>query len=77
MSLASGSPVSVGTEALVEVSAVEVDQVVAALDDLVRDDKKGPFRLGPICLAGIEAVHALAIDRIEVRHFLLERSNIR
>src|SRR6202166_5430708 len=73
---AGGSPVSVGPEALVEVSAVIVDQVVRAIHDLFSDEQRRAIRLRSIGFAWIEAVHALVIYRIDVRDFLFERSDV-
>ena len=69
-------PVAVGAQIFVEVPAVEVDQVVAALDDLLRHRVERPLRLRPIRLAGVEAVHALAVDGIDVGDLLLERRRV-
>jgi hypothetical protein len=62
----------VGTEALVEVSAVIVDQVVRAIHDVFGDEEGRAIRLRSIGFAGIEAIHALVIYRIDVRDFLFE-----
>src|SRR5258708_5992717 len=73
---ARGSPVSVGPEALVEVAAVIVDQVVRAIHDLFGDEEGSAVRLRSIGFAWVEAVHALVIYRIDVRDLLFERSNV-
>ncbi len=53
-----------------------VDQVVAAIDDLFGDEVGGAIGLRAIGFAGIEAVHALVVHRIDVRDFLFEGSNV-
>jgi hypothetical protein len=63
-------------EALVEVAAVIVDQVVRAIHDLFGDEEGSAVRLRSIGFAWVEAVHALVIYRIDVRDLLFERSNV-
>src|SRR6266851_1860643 len=69
---AGGPPVSVGAEALVEVAAVVVDEVVAAVDDFPGDEVGGTLGLRAVGFAGVETVHAFVVDGIDVRDFLLE-----
>src|SRR5208283_73843 len=71
-----GPPVGVGAEALVEVTAVIVNQVIATIDDLFGDEEGSAIGLRSIGFAGIEAVHALVINRIDVRDFLFEGSDV-
>jgi len=69
-------PVRVWPQILVDIAAVVIHQVVAALDNLFCDRIRNALRLRAIRLAGIKAVHALAVHRIHVRHFLLKGRNI-
>src|SRR5262249_34390495 len=73
---ASRSPIRVRTEALVEVAAVIVDQVVTSVDNLLGDQKRRTVGLCPIFLPRIEAIHALVIDRINVWDLLFEGLNV-
>jgi len=61
-----GPPVSVGAEALVEVAAVVVDEVVTVVDDFLGDEVGGALRLRAVGFAGVEAVHAFVVHRIDV-----------
>src|SRR5260370_358869 len=72
---AGGSPVGVRAETLVEVAAVVVDEVVAAVDDFLGDEGGGAVGLRAVGFAGIETVHALVVDGIDVRDFLFEGLN--
>ncbi len=65
-----------GAEALVEVAAVVVDEVVAAVDDFLGDEVGGTVGLRAVRFAGVEAVHAFVVHRIDVGDFLLERLNV-
>ena len=69
-------PVAVRSQILVEVSAVEVDDDVGRRHDLARDERQRTLGLGPARIARIIAVHALPIDRIEMRRHLLERLDV-
>ena len=71
-----GRPVGVGAEALVEVAAVVVDEVVAAVDDFLGDEEGGAVGLRAVGFAGIEAVHAFVVDGIDVRDFQLEGRDV-
>ena len=51
---------------------MEVDQVVAFLHYFFRDQPRCSVSLRPIGIARIKAVHALAVNRIHMRHFLLK-----
>ena len=62
--VANGSPVGVRAEALVQITAVVVDQIITSIDDLLGDKKGRTFRLRPIGLPRVEAVHAFVIDRV-------------
>ncbi len=73
---AGGAPVGVGAKALVEVAAVVVDEVVAAVDDFLGDEVGGALGLRAVGFAGVEAVHALVVDRIDMGNFLLEGLNV-
>src|SRR5467141_495865 len=73
---AGGSPVGVGGEALVEVAAMVVDEVIAAVDDFPGDEERSSLGLRAVGFAGIEAVHALVVDGIDVGNFLLEGLDI-
>src|SRR6267378_4307685 len=70
------APVGVGAEAFVKVAAVVVDEEVAAIDDLFGDEEGGALGLRAIGFAGVEAVHALVVDGIDVGDFLLEGGNV-
>jgi hypothetical protein len=63
--LASRCPVRVRAEALVEIAAVVVDKIITSIDDLFGDKKGCTFSLRPIGFPRVEAVHALAIDRVD------------
>jgi hypothetical protein len=73
---ASGCPVRVGAKALVEISAVVVDKIITSIDDLFSDKKGRTFSLRPIGLPRVEAVHALAIDRVNMGNLLFEGLNV-
>src|SRR5882672_3484151 len=73
---AGGSPVGVGAEALVEVAAMVVNEVIAAVDDFLGDEERSALGLRAVGFAGIEAVHALVVDGIDVGNFLLEGLDI-
>src|SRR5713226_9509050 len=73
---AGGAPVGVRAEALVEVAAVVVDEVVAAVDDFLGDEVRGALGLGAVGFAGIKAVHAFVVDGIDVGNFLFERLDV-
>jgi hypothetical protein len=62
--------------AFVEVAAMEVDKVIAAVDNFLGDEEGGTLGLRAIFLARIKAVHAFLVDRVDVRNFLLERGEI-
>ena len=51
---------------------MQIDQMIALLDHLFGDQVGRALSLRAVHLAGIEPIHALFIDRIEVRYFLLE-----
>ena len=53
-----------------------VDQVIAALDYLFGDLRRNTFRLGPVRISRVEAIHAFSVDRVHVRNLLLKRGNI-
>jgi hypothetical protein len=55
---------------------MQVDQVIALLDDLFGNQIRSAVGLGPVHLARIKAVHALLINRIYVGNFLFERLNV-
>jgi hypothetical protein len=76
LGFAGGSPVGVWAEALVQVAAVVVDQVVAAINHLSRDQERSPLGLRAVGLAGVEAIHAFAVDRIDVRNLLKEGRDV-
>ena len=69
-------PVRVRPQVLVDVAAVEVDEVIAPLDDLRGDGVRGPLGLRAIRTPGIHAIHVLAVHRVEVRHDLRERRHV-
>ena len=69
-------PVGVRTQALVEVAAVQIDQVVAFLDNFFCDQPGGPFGLCTVCIARIKTIHALPICGIHMRYFLFEGTEI-
>src|SRR5580692_7610493 len=74
--LASGCPVRVRAEALVEIAAVVVDKIITSIDDLLGDKKGSTFSLRPIGFPRVEAVHALVIDGVNMRDLLFERLNV-
>src|SRR6266481_7500033 len=73
---AGGAPVGVGTVAFVEVAAVVVDEIVAAVDNFFGDEVGGALGLRAVSFAGIKTVHAFVVDGIDVRDFLLEGLNV-
>src|SRR5258708_2082728 len=73
---AGGPPESVGRKGFVEFTAVVVDEIVAAVDDFLGDEVGGAFGLCAVGFAGVEAVHAFVVHRIDVRDFLLEGLNV-
>ncbi len=66
------SPIAVGSQAFIDVAAVQVDQMIASLDNLLRDEIGSAFCLRAVPATGIEAIHVFAIDGIEVSDLLLE-----
>src|SRR5437660_11810 len=74
--VASGAPISVGAEALVEVAAMVVDEVVAAVDDFLGDEVGGALGLRAVGFAGVKTVHAFIVDGIDVGDFLFEGLNV-
>ena len=74
--LAGGCPVRVWNEALVEIAPVVIDQIVTSVDDLFGDNEGRPFSLRPISFPGVEAIHALVIDGVNVRDLLFEGLNV-
>jgi len=74
--LASRCPVRVRAEALVEIAAVVIDKIITSVDDLFGDKEGRTFSLGPIGLPGVEAIHALVIDGVNVRDLLFEGLNV-
>jgi hypothetical protein len=69
-------PVGVRAQVLVEVAAVQVDEVVAALHDLPRHREQRALGLRSVGAPRVETVHALAVHRIDVRDLLLERRDV-
>src|SRR5882672_9439609 len=69
-------PVGVRTKALVEVAAVVVDEIVAAVDDLFGDEEGGALGLRAVGFARVEAVHAFVVDGIDVRDLLFEGRDV-
>ena len=55
---------------------MQIDQMVALLHDLFGNLIRSAVGLRAVDLAGVPSIHALAIHRIEVWHFLLERLNV-
>ena len=53
-----------------------VNQIVAAVDNLIRDKEGGALRLCAFDSARVEAVHAFVVDGIDMGHLLLERDNV-
>src|SRR5215469_9070694 len=74
--LASGCPVRIRAEALVEIATVVVDKIIASVDDLCGDNKGCAFGLRSIGFPGVKAVHALVIDGVNVRYLLFEGGNV-
>ena len=69
-------PVAVRPQVFVEVAAVQIDQVIAALDDLLRHDVRRAIGLRALRIARIEPVHVLVVRRVDVRHDALERRDV-
>ena len=65
-------PVAVRAEVLIQVAAVVINQIIAALHYLFGDQVGGALGLGAILLARIKAIHAFAVYRVDVRDLLLE-----
>ena len=65
-------PVGIWPQALVEVAAVEIDDVIGLLDDLRRDQVRRAIGLRAVHLPRVHPVHVLAVGRIEMRHNFLE-----
>jgi len=63
---ADGGPVAVGAEALVEVAAVVVDEVVAAVDYFLCNEEGSAVGLGAVGFTWVEAVHAFVVHGIDV-----------
>ena len=74
--LASGCPVRVRAEALVEIAAVVVDKIITSIDDLFGDEKGRTFGLRPIGFTRVEPVHALVIDGVNMGDLLFEGLNV-
>src|SRR5476649_2779247 len=74
--IAGHRPVAVRPQVLVEIAAVEIDQVVALLDDFSGDHERRAIALRAVRVAGIAAVHALVVRRVHVRRELLERRHV-
>ena len=74
--IAGHRPVPVRPEALVQIAAVEIDQVIALLDDLLGDRERRAIGLRPAGIPRIEPVHALVVDGVDVRRDLLERRDV-
>ncbi len=74
--VAGHGPVAVRPQVLVQVAAVQIDQVIALFDDLAGDRQRGALRLGAGGRTGVKAVHALVVDRIDVRREALERRHV-
>ena len=55
---------------------MEIDDHVRRHDDLTGDERQCALRLRSIGIARVVPVHALPVDRIEVRRHLLERRDI-
>ena len=66
-------PVRVAAQVLVQIAAVKIHHVVALLEHLPGHGPGDPLGLRALRLPGIEAVHALAIHRIQMRNHLRER----
>ena len=74
--MAGHGPVAVRTQVFVEIAAVEIDEVIARLHHRFRDDVRGALGLRAAGIARVEAIHALAVDGVDVRHDLLERRHV-
>jgi hypothetical protein len=55
---------------------VVVDQVVAAINHFPRDQERSSLGLRAVGFARVEAIHALAVDRIDVRNLLKEGRDV-
>ena len=51
---------------------MEVDQIIAFVDDLFGHHEQRALGLCAVDTSGIEAIHALVVDRIHMRDFFLE-----
>jgi hypothetical protein len=74
--VASHSPVAVWPQVLVQIAPVQVDEVIALLDDFFRHGERGAFCLSPGCGTRIKAIHALVVDRVDVWRQALERCDV-
>jgi hypothetical protein len=74
--LASWCPVRVRAEVLVEIAAMVVDKIITSIDDLFGDNEGRTFSLRPIGFPRVEAVHALAVDGVNVGDLLFEGLNV-
>src|SRR5262245_66250429 len=64
-------PIAIGPEALVEIASMQVNQMVALLNDLLRDQERRAVGLRAVHTAWVHSIHALAVYRIKVWSFLL------
>src|SRR5258708_29516590 len=69
-------PIGIRATAFVKVAAVEVDEVVTAVNDFFGYEVGGALGLRAIGFAGVETVHTFLVDRVDVGNFLLERREI-
>src|SRR6266478_5531275 len=76
LGVSSDQPISVWAKALVEVAAVEVDKVIAAINDLLGDEIRGALGLRAVFFPGIKAIHAFVVDGIDVRNLLFEGRDV-
>jgi hypothetical protein len=70
------SVVAVRAKVFVEIAAMEIDQVVRFVDDLLRDQERNAVGLRAVHFAGIKSIHTFIVDGIYVRNFLLKRWNV-
>ena len=68
--------VAVGAKVFVKIAAVQIDQVIGFVDDLLRHQERDAIGLRAVHFAGIKAIHTFIVDGIYVRNFLLEGRNV-
>jgi hypothetical protein len=65
-------PVAVRPQVLIDVSAMQIDDDVGGLDDLIGDERDHSLGLSTGRVARVPTVHALAVDGVHMHRHLLE-----